>query len=66
MTKYLYVLKENMLNHTPKMILATLEGISLTDYLNRAIFPWTVEVQGEGNFRRIRGQICLEDKPLGA
>ena len=48
------------------MILATLEGISLTNYLSLAILLWVVEVQGERNYRRIRGQIFLEDKPLGA
>lgn len=36
MSTYLHVWR-NMLNHTPKMILATLEGISLTNYLNLAI-----------------------------
>ena len=66
MTMYLHVLKKNMLNPTPKLILATLEGISLTNSLSLAILPWVVEVQGERNYRRIRGQIFLEDKPLGA
>lgn len=66
MSTYLHVLKKNMLNHTPKMILATLEGISLTNYLNLAILSWAVEVQGERNYRKIRGQTFLEDKPPGA
>lgn len=46
-TMDLHVLKKNMLNHTPKVISATVEGISLTNYLNLTIFPWAVEVQGE-------------------
>lgn len=46
-TMHFHDLKTDILNHTPKVISATLKGTSLTDQFNLAIVLWSVEMLGE-------------------